>query len=55
MIDNPRKIVDRLTAFQQLVRDVVIRSHGIAGGHEVSHSTAADTIYKIDTDVEPLL
>ena len=55
MLANPQQIVDRLIAFQREVRDVVIRSHGTVGGHEVSHSTAADTIYKIDTDVEPLL
>ena len=55
MLDRPQQIVDRLIAFQRQVRDVVIRSHGTAGGHEVSHSTAADTIYRIDTDVEPLL
>ena len=55
MLDNPQKIADRLIAFQREVRDVVIRSHGTVGGHEVSHSTAADTIYKIDTDVDPIL
>jgi fructose-1,6-bisphosphatase/inositol monophosphatase family enzyme len=54
-LPNPQKIVDRLIAFQTEVRDVVIDSHGVAGRHEVSHATAADTIYKIDTDVEPLL
>ena len=52
---NHQQIVDRLIAFQREVRDVVMRSHGTVGGHEVSHATAADTIYKIDTDVEPLL
>ena len=55
MLPNAHEIVDRLIAFQREVRDVVVRSHGTIGGHEVSHSTAADTIYKIDTDVEPLL
>jgi len=55
MLSDPQKLVDRLIAFQREVRDVVMRSHGTAGGHEVSHATAADTIYKIDTHVEPLL
>jgi hypothetical protein len=54
-IENPQSIVDRLVAFQKLVRDVVVKSHQQAGQHEVSRSTAADTIYKIDTDVDPIL
>jgi fructose-1,6-bisphosphatase/inositol monophosphatase family enzyme len=55
MLANAQRIVDRLISFQSEVRNVVMRSHGMVGGHEVSHSTAADTIYKIDTDVEPIL
>jgi fructose-1,6-bisphosphatase/inositol monophosphatase family enzyme len=47
--------VDRLIAFQAQVRDVIISSRKTAGLHEVSHATSADTIYKIDTAVEPLL
>src|SRR5439155_5711632 len=35
--------------------DVVIRSHGGKGRHEVTRSTAADTIYAIDADVEPII
>jgi hypothetical protein len=47
--------VDRLRAFQRLVRQTVMRSHTIAGQHEVSRSASADTIYKIDTEVDPIL
>jgi len=47
--------VDRLIAFQAQVRDVIISSRKTAGLHEVSHATSADTIYKIDTAVEPIL
>src|SRR4030095_976751 len=47
--------VDRLVAFQAQVRDVIISSRKTAGLHEVSHATSADTIYKIDTAVEPIL
>src|SRR5690349_16538377 len=47
--------VDRLVAFQAQVRDVIIASRRSAGLHEVSHATSADTIYKIDTAVEPIL
>src|SRR5688500_3199588 len=52
---SPQRVVDRLIEFQREVRNVIMRSHGVVGGHEVSHATTADTIYKIDTDVEPLL
>ena len=55
MLANPEAIVDRLLKFQRLVRDVVIRSHAAAGAHAVVRDSVADTIYKIDTDVEPLL
>src|SRR6266550_7834322 len=52
---DPQHAIDRLVEFQKIVRDVVTRSHASTGSHEVLRSTAADTIYKIDTDVEPLL
>ena len=55
MLPNAQNLVDRLVTFQREVRDVVLRSHGAIGGHEVVRDSAADTIYKIDTDVEPLL
>ncbi|MDQ3440465.1 MAG: hypothetical protein M3478_08970, partial [Planctomycetota bacterium] len=47
--------VDRLVAFQVQVRDVIIASRNSAGLHDVSHATSADTIYRIDTAVEPIL
>jgi fructose-1,6-bisphosphatase/inositol monophosphatase family enzyme len=55
MIPNHDAIVTRLIAFQKQVRDVVIASHRREGIHEVSRSTAADTIYAIDADVDPIL
>lgn len=54
MIKGIETVRDRLLALQQSVRDVVLRSHG-AGGHAVTRSTAADTIYAIDADVEPIV
>jgi fructose-1,6-bisphosphatase/inositol monophosphatase family enzyme len=57
-LSDPQSIVDRLRHFQRLVRDTIITSRRNAGGaglHEVSRSSAADTIYKIDTEVDPLL
>jgi fructose-1,6-bisphosphatase/inositol monophosphatase family enzyme len=44
----------RLIELQRAIRDVVIRSHG-KSSHEVTRSTAADTIYAIDADVEPIV
>jgi fructose-1,6-bisphosphatase/inositol monophosphatase family enzyme len=54
-IANPQAVVERLIAFQARVRDAVRAAHSRKGLHEVAHTTAADTIYAIDTDVEPIL
>ena len=55
MIPNPQDVVERLRAFQRQVRDVVHRSHGGQGLHGVTRSSSADTIYAIDTAVDPIL
>ena len=55
MIPNPQSILDRLTAFQRTVRDVILRSRKESGLSEVGRSSSADTIYKIDTEVDPIL
>jgi hypothetical protein len=52
---DPEDGVRRLKAFQRLVRETLIAARHKQALHEVSHATAADTIYKIDTEVEPLL
>lgn len=54
-IPNPQAIVDRLIAFQARVRDVIRAAHRKTGMHHVAHTTAADTIYAIDADVDPIL
>ncbi len=54
-ITNPQAVVDRLIAFQARVRDVIRAAHSRKGLHEVAHTTAADTIYAIDADVDPIL
>ena len=55
-LPNPQDIVDRLKSFQATVRDVVRASHGQGADlHAVSRSSSADTIYKIDTEVDPIL
>src|SRR5688572_15229682 len=53
MIDA-QQAVDRLIELQCSIRDRVARSHRTARS-EVSRSTAADTIYAIDEDVEPVI
>jgi hypothetical protein len=47
--------VDRLRSFQRSVRDTIVRSRAAGGLNEVSRSSSADTIYKIDTEVDPIL
>jgi hypothetical protein len=52
---DKQMLVDRLLAFQSKVRRQVIESRNTGGLHAVNRATAADTIYQIDTVVEPLL
>ncbi len=52
---DPQSVVDRLVEFQRAVRDMIVRSRAQTGLHEVSHATSADTIYRIDTAVDPIL
>lgn len=52
---DPKNVVERLVEFQAAVREQVIRSRAQAGMHEAKRATSADTIYAIDTVVEPLL
>lgn len=55
-IANANEIVDRLVAFQAQVRDVIRQSHTKGKDNAaVAHSSAADTIYSIDADVDPIL
>jgi fructose-1,6-bisphosphatase/inositol monophosphatase family enzyme len=55
MLPKPQSIVDRLVSFQITLRQMVMRSHSDARISEVSRSSSADTIYKIDEEVEPML
>jgi fructose-1,6-bisphosphatase/inositol monophosphatase family enzyme len=52
---DPQSAVDRLIAFQRIVRDLIIASHKGDRLSAVDRSTSADTIYAIDTVVEPAL
>jgi hypothetical protein len=51
----PQLVVDRLRHFQRRVREQVVASRQRRGLHEVDRATAADTIYSIDTLVDPIL
>lgn len=55
MLSGSQSIIDRLKEFQRAVRDVIIKSHSSIGLCEVDRSSSADTIYRIDTIVEPIL
>lgn len=55
-IQNPEGVVERLKAFQRAVRDMIIASRTSADPlHAVTRTSSADTIYAIDTEVDPLL
>ena len=55
-IANPQAVVERLKSFQRTVRDRVIGSRTASGPRNaVRRASAADTIYAIDTEVDPLL
>jgi hypothetical protein len=55
MLPNPQSIVDRLIAFQKSVRELIIGSRKLGGLSDVTRSSSADTIYGIDSKVEPIL
>jgi len=55
MLANPQSILDRLIGFQRNVRDMILRSRKQSGLNEIGRSSAADTIYKIDAEVDPIL
>lgn len=54
-IPNRDDIVDRLCALQVGIRDLIIQSRGSQNLHSVSRDSSADTIYALDTVVEPAL
>ncbi|HRK29763.1 MAG TPA: hypothetical protein PLD59_01690 [Tepidisphaeraceae bacterium] len=52
---NHSNIIDRLINLQQTIRQTLLASRAKQDLHEVSHATAADTIYRIDAEVEPII
>jgi fructose-1,6-bisphosphatase/inositol monophosphatase family enzyme len=55
MLPDVDSILARLIEFQATVRRRIVQSRAAAGMHRVDRSTSADTIYGIDTLVEPIL
>jgi fructose-1,6-bisphosphatase/inositol monophosphatase family enzyme len=55
MLENPQEIVHRLLAFQRKVRDAIVSSRQTSGLHEVERESTADTIYRIDAEIDPIL
>ncbi len=54
-IKDSKAILDRLLAFQRNVQDLILKLRGASGHNEIGRSSAADTIYKIDAEVDPIL
>jgi fructose-1,6-bisphosphatase/inositol monophosphatase family enzyme len=55
-LPQPEVIVERLRELQRRVRDVIIHSHtSVINRHDVARLTSADTIYRIDAEVDPIL
>ncbi len=54
-LESPDEIVKRLREFQAMVRRTLSQVRTTGGLHAVSRTMAADTIYRLDTHVEPLM
>src|SRR4051794_5495821 len=55
MLSDPDAIVSSLRDLQRRIRDVVVASRRAADLHAVSHESSADTIYKLDLLIEPVI
>ncbi len=55
MLPNPDAIVSALRDLQRRIRDVVVKSRRAVDLHAVSHQSSADTIYKLDLLIEPVI
>ena len=55
MLEKIDSIIDRLIEFQAAVRRLLIDSRGLGSMHAVDRDSDADTIYRIDAVVEPLI
>jgi len=55
MLADPDAIVSALRDLQRRIRDVVVASRRAPDLHAVSHESSADTIYKLDLLIEPVI
>ena len=55
MLPDPDAIVTALRDLQRRIRDVVVGSRRAVDLHAVSHQSSADTIYKLDLLIEPVI
>ncbi len=55
MLPDPESILAHLRQLQRKIRDAVIASRRAIDLHKVSHQSSADTIYKLDVLVEPII
>jgi fructose-1,6-bisphosphatase/inositol monophosphatase family enzyme len=55
MLPNPEAIVSALRDLQRHIRDAVVQSRRAVDLHAVSHQSSADTIYKLDLLIEPVI
>jgi fructose-1,6-bisphosphatase/inositol monophosphatase family enzyme len=55
MLPNPQATLDALRDLQRRIRDAILQSRSAVDLHAVSHQTSADTIYKLDLVVEPVI
>jgi fructose-1,6-bisphosphatase/inositol monophosphatase family enzyme len=55
MLLNPPAILTALRDLQRRIRDVLLQSRQNADLHAVSHHSSADTIYKLDLLIEPVI
>jgi len=55
MLPDADAIVSALRDLQRRIRDVVVASRRTTDLHAVSHQSSADTIYKLDLLIEPVI
>lgn len=55
MLKNPESIVTHLRTLQRKIRDAVVAGRRAVDLHQVSHQSSADTIYKLDLLIEPVI
>src|SRR4051812_50179341 len=56
MLENPQAIVARLRELQRQIRDAIVATRtSTAALHAATRQSAADTIYRLDLFVEPVI